>query len=207
MKNETKRVLRILSIGVLCSLLGYLLAGCDGEIGGADAFPGVDAGGNDVVAAADAGRADAGVTADERPRLGRSDAGMVTCAIPSPTGDAVNPETGRTAREDAFRAAEMLSYMAFEVVSNDGSIGQICSDSVAGGLTADAVCDSPATDFRGLEGAAHCFALVPGCKSSLDGAGQCEIFSLVTMDEGAPWPRRWALCGTSGVFVGWVCNE
>jgi hypothetical protein len=213
MKHETKKTVATLArlfglgflFGVLAALLGILAMGCDGggsdltdagdlPDGGADAQPRLDA----------TPKTDVVPRTDAVAGLGRSDAGMVYCAVPSPTGDAVNKSSGRTAREDAMLAAESLAYMAFTIVSSDAP--QVCRDLVTGGYATDVDCDAPATDFRGPGGTRHCFGLEPACNSGLDGSRPCRLMGLGVLDEDVPTPRKWAACSRDGVFVGWICN-
>jgi hypothetical protein len=227
MKHETTKTVATLAglfgsgilIGALAALLGILAMGCDG--GGAD-LP--DAGDLPDGGADAQPRMDATPKTDVVPRtdavagLGRSDAGMVYCTISSPTGDAVNKSSGRTAREDAMMAAESLAYMAFIVVAKDsygqgGDPRQTCLDAVAAGLATDASCDSPSTDFRGPGGTRHCFGLAGSlpdelrCSPNLTGTRTCSLApGMGVLDDGASTPRRWALCSSSGSFVGWGCN-
>jgi hypothetical protein len=218
MKDSFKHVMKVLALGGLFALMGHLMSGCDGSSDLPDAGEGVD-GGADVVKT-DVQKIDGGtdiIKVDAG--LGRSDAGMVTCAIPSPTGDAVNKSTGRTAREDALLAAESLAYLAFIVVTKDwlgngGDARQICRDTIEAGSASDANCDSPSTDFRGAGGTRHCFAVGPSleidgerCMANTSGSRTCSLApTMGVLDELLPKPRQWALCSPSGAFVGWACN-
>jgi hypothetical protein len=197
LEKSAKRLLSFFLAGALAALAGYFLSGCDG--GGApevDAGAGVDAGaadarpGSDVVARSDAGG------------LGRTDAGSVYCAIPSPTGDAVNEATGRTAREDVALELATSSYVAFVVVSNAPEAQAICLRMP--GMT-EAGCADAARDFPDSAGARHCFDPADPCRPTLSGSSTCELSMLGVLSDEAPKPRRTAFCSPEGVFVGWWC--
>ena len=196
MKNATLRVLRVLAIGVLCSLLGHFLAGCDG--GGTEA--------------SDAGSA--GVLAP------RPD-GAVSCAIPSPTGD---QPSGYGAAARDLPATNFLFVANDVAAACEGSKKPVCVTNPATGVvtcttpvaTQGLACDDPAHDFQGSTGEPWCVALTTPDGSSACNAtylsGSCIAQGVSPMSKYATGPvqgrlvRSWALCGASGKFVGWMCT-
>jgi hypothetical protein len=180
--NRVKVELGIFLIGLVMALIGLMSSGCDGAEG----------------QASDEGGAGGAVGA-----LKHTDGGSVYCDVPSPTGDVVDQTTGRTAREDAMRAAESGTFVSFVVVE-DADFGSMCARA-AGGSCADAAHDL--VDARGLK---HCFELsAPGggtCRPSRDGSRPCQVSSVGQLSEVATSPRASALCTTTGRFVGWWCT-
>jgi hypothetical protein len=173
---------RLLVVAALATLLGYALAGCDGQ-----SVPG------------DAEAGDAHV-------LGKTDSGRVYCEIPSPTGDQVNSGTRRTAREEVASELATGSFVAAVVASNAGDASKVCASSVS----AKADCGSPATDFRGADGVSHCFELVgeDGGRCLADGQNgkTCRLSRIGDVQTSATRPRATEICSADGVFVGWWCN-
>jgi hypothetical protein len=189
MKNATVRVLKVLLVGGLFALLGQLLAGCDGV--------GIDL--------PDGGKTD-GQTG---PGLGRTDAGLVSCAIPSPTAD----------QPGAYGLGRDTPY--FAVIANDSR--ERCAAFVAQNPSANVItkgidCDDVADDFRGTTDFAWCVTVV-----ALDGISTCKALqtssespsclasgistlpNLVTARKTLP-ARELALCSPAGVFMGWMCS-
>jgi len=174
-------------VGVMLVLASFL-SGCGGQ------------GPGDV----DVGDAVGGEDADptEVPREG------AYCEVPSPTGDAVNAATGRTAREELAWERETGSFIAYAVASNAGDVPDLCRSFFPG-----AACDDPAHDFEGRDGRKVCLVLTRSrlsgepCRPGTLGEVACAVTSLGYLDEGAGKPRATAVCSPSGSFVGWWCNN
>ena len=215
--GAAKKVLATLVLGAAACLLGIMLGGCGG--GGAD-LP--DSGADAL--AADAGRPDAGradvVPAGDAtgPGLGRTDAGLVFCAIPSPTGD--QPYHGATARSQAvpgrIGVLEGDVRAACEAEKAPGSPNMDPSNpySYIPNL-AGTDCSDVAGDFAGTTGVPWCVWAVEKdgvthCDGMPDGSRPCLPRGISPMttrtSEGQTYfARTWALCTPAGVFAGWLC--
>lgn len=198
MTKATQRVLRVLAIGVLCSLLGHLVAGCDG--GASDS--------------------DAAVVLAPRP------AGAISCAIPSPTGTEASQQLGPIGANhflfvanDVRAACESGRAAALKpVCTTNPATGVVaCADpSAATVKLVDGInCSDPAHDFEGSTGTPMCvYATDPdgsACSATYT-SGSCVAQSVGSMAQYTSgkvqglYVRSWALCGASGQFVGWLCT-
>lgn len=200
--------MRNLILAASFTLLGITLAGCDGGSNPTDVPDGSTA---DTLppAGPEVGIPDAGVKPDAQPTfgLGHSDAGMVYCNIPSPTGDAVDPTTGETARDKAMSSATTGTFRAFTVISNDPT--PVCL--IASGMTSS-TCADAAHDFKDASGILYCWGVgisrtdSTPCSSNNSGTTTCAVWSLSPVPTTMTMPRITALCSLAGVFVGWACN-
>jgi hypothetical protein len=189
MKNENwretmLRALYVLMVGAFCFCLG-ILAGCDGSGGGSDSG---DAGAGKVL---------------------RTDAGWITCSIPSPTGDQPSGY-GDEARD--------LPATNFLLVNND--VKKACEDTKTSYSSAAGIdCGDPAHDFQGTTGKPWCIVadspedpnLTSNCSANAL-SGSCVADGVAAMSKytsgqaAGRYVRSIALCGMSGQFVGWMCT-
>ncbi len=224
MKNSLAHVLKVLLVGGLFALLGLVLAGCDGG-GGAD-LP--DAG-SDARAVDAQPQVDVLPGTDARgPGLGRTDAGMVFCEIPSPAREWAEVYRGGGLGNflvvtgdvvkicEAWKAANptvsVLSGYPYQVSSNNGAVLQELS-------TAGVDCTAVSEDFRGSTGIFWGVSVVAEdgfsvCDGTPDGSKTCEIVGLIPLvySTSAHLPdktlvRSWALCTKAGAFSGWLSTK
>jgi hypothetical protein len=188
--------LRYLLVGVVCALLGYCLAGCDGSGDWQDPDAGDEVPGN----------------------LRRDDAGRLSCDVPSPTGD--QPSGYGTARDlppnNFVLVANDVEELceSWKAAYSELYAARPSSDLPTPDLVAGVDCSDPAHDFRGTTG-------VPWSvwATDLDGtpcsanasSGTCEAVGLLPMplySSSDPAKRlrvrSWALCSTAGRFSGWL---
>jgi|WetSurMetagenome_2_1015567.scaffolds.fasta_scaffold25059_3 hypothetical protein len=125
------------------------------------------------------------------------------CDVPSPTGDAVNRGTGKTARQEVADELRDGSFLASATVAGEPA----CPTD----MTA-AQCRDAAHDFRGPTGTTpRCLVLAAtlsggACRPG-SGASDCVVLSFGTLDEQAVRPRATVVCSRDGRFLGWWCNN
>jgi len=194
MKNENWQgtMLRVLYVLMVCAFgfcLGILMAGCDG-------------GGSDAGDAGNAGDAGAG-------KVLRTDAGWITCSIPSPTGDQPSGY-GDTARN--------IPATHFLLVSHD--VKKACESTMTSYSSAAGIdFGDPAHDFQGTTDTPWCIVadspedpnLTSNCSATaLSGScvadGMAPMSKYTTGHAAGRYVRSIALCGMSGQFVGWMCT-
>lgn len=214
MKNSLKKVFRVLAIGVAFALLGHALAGCDG--GGSDLpdVVGVDGG-----AGTDA-RSDVQPRADAQgPGLGRTDAGLISCEVPSPTREWGEVSTSLVPGHFVVLTGDVVQACEAWKVENPTLQVPVDGYQVPRGTTLSTAgidCSAISEDFRGSTGLFWCVWAVDednSCSARPDGVTTCEIRGLGLMPystSGAVPPktpkRSWAACSPEGSYVGWLCT-
>jgi hypothetical protein len=212
MKNSLKKIFRVLAIGVAAALLGHALAGCDGggsdlpEASGVDGGAGTDARpGTDVLPRTDV----------QGPGLGRTDAGLISCEVPSPTREWGEASTSLVPGHFVVLTGDVVRACEAWKVENPTLQVPVDGYQVPRGSevsTAGVDCMGIADDFRGSTGLFWCVGPF-SCTPSPDGKTTCEIWGLGLLKystSGAVPPktlrRTWAACSPEGVFVGWLCT-
>jgi hypothetical protein len=200
MKISQNRI-RNLVLGILLALVGYGLCACDGGTTGEGEGDQPDGG----------GKSDG---------LVRSDAGLVSCSVPSPTGD-VPGAYGSQARDTQYfmlvqnetkEACE--SYKANYKVYDPGYAPQVEMAALIKGID----CSDVANDFRGTTGKSWCVSLTEMdgttvCSENFTGNGKCKVSGMGIMQplQNPRMPvgtlnRAYGTCSPTGHFQGWYCN-
>jgi hypothetical protein len=140
-------------------------------------------------------------TASDAGGLHRGKDGLISCPVPSPTGDGLHP-----------------AY--FTLVSN--SVQVTCEALKTSSSTAFAVpsgvdCAAPSRDFEGSTKVAWCVYLVEAdgvtpCNGDVTGNTTCKVAGLFTMSSmttahGPMLIKNIGICSLSGVFSGWLCES
>jgi len=178
MKLGERRV-RDLVLGIIVAMLALWSAGCEGGGSGAE------------VDLPDGGE----------PTGIKSDAGVLHCEIPSPSGDiqmtsAKGSKSDTTMRQYYQHAAETGGAGAWGVVTNPSELGGLCAQQ--GVSSAD--CAGPAADPS-----TYCY--YANCTwDASKGVQLCRLDGHVGKWQGDSRLVGGALCGASGGFAGWLCR-
>lgn len=196
MKISEKR-LRDLVLGILVALIAVSLLACDG---------GPESGGEGT----DAGSAG----------LGHSDAGFVSCQVPSPTGDQPGAY-GSQSRDSPYYVVVQNDSAAVckSFKSSYKSDPSVPSTVALGELVKGMDCSSVAGDFRGSSGQAWCLYLtandgVSACPGDVTGKITCQVASFGVMKTlqnprlpAGTLDRSYGVCSSAGIFQGWLCGS
>jgi hypothetical protein len=222
MKNF-RSLFMTLAVGITFALLGHCLAGCDGSGGPGAEQPDSGAAGQvgGSTTAGTGGAAGAGGRVGTDGGLSRSEAGFVSCPVPSPTGDQKG-SYGDQARDTPY----------FALVSGDVAkacrtyVSQVLAAGVSPYVTADDLkayvgvdCSDVAHDFQGASGRAWCIGIAPpagatGSGCDFAGGVVCQVIGIApmkTISNSHVTPSTWldrtyGVCTTSGIFAGWICR-
>lgn len=196
------------------TLLGCALAGCDG---GSNDQPDVtvpDAGtAPDVIrtdsqspAGPEVARTDVQPATDTG--LLRNDAGLISCPIPSPTGDGYAPSGFIVVTNDPRAACE--SAKAANTTQSFDATNKPVTPVSTSGLD----CSDVAHDFSGTTGTPWCIGVYGDdawapCKGNSTGTPTClaKILGVMGKTVKGAYIRSWGLCSPSGVFLGWACTQ
>jgi hypothetical protein len=218
MKISEQRI-RNFALGILAAIVGYALCACDGGVGSEelDAGVGTDAGRPDTLQTDARSGFDTGAKVDAGNVLVRTDAGVIRCDIPSPTGDTllVNGHCVASSiimRDYYEKAAVSGSGGRWGILSNLSDLPTICNmydkaaacaaDSLSPVCTGKTVtvaeCNSAPQDFS-----KYCY--VGSCSGNADGINMtCKLGGVM------PWTNSFqidaALCTPQGKFAGWLCS-
>lgn len=144
-------------------------------------------------------------TASDAGGLRRDKDGLISCSVPSPTGDGLHPTHFTLVSNSVQATCEALK-------AKNASVGVGPAFRLPSGVD----CSGVAQDFEGSTGVPWCVVLVESdgftpCNTDATGNTSCKAgwlaqMSTMTTAHGQMFVKDIGICSPEGVFSGWLCT-